>query len=173
MKENVRIVCKLTAFTESIDSFQTETLTLGSLNKTRLKESKSHQKSVTSHSNVKDIIIDEINYKQLFDTLQSSNKDKDLIRVKPWEYYKMLKEKEDGLIGALSQQDIDRVSTIYTTQMQQKEDQEEDAEVIRSKNLGRGVRFKEEVKEELFQRFEKNTILSKNTIQMADYQQIS
>jgi hypothetical protein len=51
--------------------------------------------------------LEEINYKQLFDNLHSSSINKDLIRVKPWEFYKMLKEKKDGIIGALSQQEID------------------------------------------------------------------
>jgi hypothetical protein len=62
--------------------------------------------------------VDELNYKSLFSNLQSSTKDKEFIRVKPWEYYKMLKDKGDGIIGALSQQDIDQVSTIYMTQIQ-------------------------------------------------------
>jgi hypothetical protein len=47
--------------------------------------------------------VDELNYKNLFSNLQSSTKDKDFIRVKPWETYKMHKDKGDGIIGALSQ----------------------------------------------------------------------
>ncbi len=143
---------------ESIDSYQTETL----------KESKSHQKSLTSQSNIKESAVDELNYKSLFSNLQSSTKDKEFIRVKPWEYYKMLKDKGDGIIGALSQQDIDSVSTIYMTQIQQKEeDEEDDAQVYKSV---KGVRFIEEIKEESYIKVERNTIMSKNTIQMADYQ---
>ena len=80
----------------------------------------------------------------------------------------MLKDKGDGIIGALSQQDIDSVSTIYMTQIQQKEeDEEDDAQVYKSV---KGVRFIEEIKEESYIKVERNTIMSKNTIQMADYQ---
>jgi hypothetical protein len=64
---------------------------------------------------MKDSNYEDLNYKLLFQNLQSSSKDRGLVRVKPWEYYKMLKDKEDGLIGALSQSDIDKVSSIFMT----------------------------------------------------------
>ena len=62
------------------------------------------------------------------------------------------------------------MSTIYITQIQQKEeDEEEDAQAHKSV---KGVRFIEEIKEESYLKVERNTIMSKNTIQMADYQSI-
>ena len=38
-----------------------------------------------------------------------------MLRVKPWETYRYTESKSKGLLAALNQEDIDRVSTIYFT----------------------------------------------------------
>jgi hypothetical protein len=51
-----------------------------------------------------------VNYKEVFLHLKGG---KGNIRLKPWESYKVYRENSEGLIAALSQDDIDQVSTIY------------------------------------------------------------
>ena len=46
-----------------------------------------------------------------------------LLRVKPWENYRYTESKSKGLLAALDQEDIDRVSTIYFTQEMIKEEE--------------------------------------------------
>ena len=52
----------------------------------------------------------DINYQGIFTHLSKQNGSN---RIRPWESYKLYKDLNDGLIGALSQQDLDRVSTIF------------------------------------------------------------
>ena len=47
-----------------------------------------------------------------------------MLRIKPWEAYKAQDNNSKGLLAALSQEDLDRVSAIYFTQEQIKEDAE-------------------------------------------------
>ena len=51
-----------------------------------------------------------------------------MLRIKPWEAYKAQDNNNKGLLAALSQEDLDRVSAIYFTQEQAKEEAE--SEVI-------------------------------------------
>lgn len=46
-----------------------------------------------------------------------------MLRVKPWEAYRYSQSKSKGLLAALSQEDIDRVSSIYFTQEMIKEEE--------------------------------------------------
>ena len=49
-----------------------------------------------------------------------------IMRLKPWEAYKAQENESKGLLAALDQEDVDRVSSIYFTQVL-KEDLEEEA----------------------------------------------
>ena len=52
-----------------------------------------------------------------------------LMRLKPWETYKVQNSSvKTGLLAALNQEDIDRVSSIYFTQELIKEEQKEEPE---------------------------------------------
>ena len=54
-----------------------------------------------------------------------------MLRVKPWEAYRYSESKSKGLLAALSQEDIDRVSSIYFTQEMIKEEEKgEEAELV-------------------------------------------
>jgi hypothetical protein len=39
-----------------------------------------------------------------------------IMRLKPWEAYKAQENESKGLLAALNQEDVDRVSSIYFTQ---------------------------------------------------------
>lgn len=62
-----------------------------------------------------------INYKRLkgqiraIDTSGESYSKGGMLRVKPWEAYRYNEGLSKGLLAALSQEDIDRVSSIYFT----------------------------------------------------------
>ena len=45
--------------------------------------------------------------------------------MKPWEAYRYSESKSKGLLAALNQEDIDRVSSIYFTQEMIKEEEKE------------------------------------------------
>ena len=51
-----------------------------------------------------------------------------LLRIKPWEAYRAHENDAKGLLAALSQEDLDRVSSIYFTQEQLKEESEMESE---------------------------------------------
>jgi hypothetical protein len=51
-----------------------------------------------------------------------------LLRIKPWEAYRAQENDAKGLLAALSQEDLDRVSSIYFTQEQLKEESEMESE---------------------------------------------
>ena len=87
---------------ESFESIQTETV----------KDGKSAFKSARSHSIAKEVFDGEINYKEILGSINQSNP-YGFRRLKPWENYKIYSNKNDGLIAALSNQDLDRVSSIY------------------------------------------------------------
>lgn len=51
------------------------------------------------------------------------------MRIKPWETYRVQNSSvKAGLLSALNQEDIDRVSSIYFTQELIKEEQKEESE---------------------------------------------
>ena len=81
---------------QSLESFQTETI----------KDTKSHHKSLENQKEG----LEHLNYKELFSHFKNKGGH---IRIKPWESYKVYRENNEGLIAALSNEDIDQVSTIY------------------------------------------------------------
>ena len=81
-------------------------------------------------------MLGEINFKRLksniraIDTSGESYSKGGMLRVKPWEAYRYNDGLTKGLLAALSQEDIDRVSSIYFTQeMIKEEEKSEDAEL--------------------------------------------
>lgn len=70
-----------------------------------------------------------VNYRRLknqiraFDANGQAYQKGGMLRVKPWEAYRYSESKSKGLLAALSQEDIDRVSSIYFTQEMIKEEE--------------------------------------------------
>eukprot|EP00347_Sterkiella_histriomuscorum_P015009 403358661 len=162
----------------SLDSFQTETV----------KDGKSHAKysSVKSHINKGEY---DINYRELHHALAKSNPNGHS-RLKPWESYKIDDDMNQGIISALSNEDINKVSTIYMAQElldeeELEKDEEKKLENIDTKVSKKSVRFmpqgrlvdevtytQEELKQEIenYQsKYEKQTMISKNSIQYINY----
>lgn len=70
-----------------------------------------------------------MNYRNLQSKFRAINTNGELLekqgmlRVKPWETYRYNQSRSQGLLAALSQEDIDRVSSIYFTQEMIKEEE--------------------------------------------------
>ena len=65
-----------------------------------------------------------------------------MLRVKPWEAYRHNESKSKGLLAALSQEDIDRVSSIYFTQELLKEEEKgEENEFVTAKDATKSDAF--------------------------------
>jgi len=64
-----------------------------------------------------------------------------LLRVKPWEAYRFNESLGKGLLAALSQEDIDRVNSIYFMQEMLKEEEKADSEFVTCRDMARSEAF--------------------------------
>ena len=76
----------------------------------------------------KEVFDGQINYKEIIASINQSNPF-GFRRLKPWENYKIYSNQNDGLIAALSNKDLDRVSSIYNAQEMQLDDEENEEEI--------------------------------------------
>lgn len=109
-------------------------------------------------------------------------------RIKPWEGYKFQQNENLGLLGILSQQEIDAVQVVYFTQEEFKEEgksettaQEKEPSLQRETNdkISVGNSQKEQRLQEALRRSSRNlagvdtqSMMSKTSIQMLQYQEL-